>query len=124
MATESLQSDLLKTIRRISLDREMADLAEKLRQEIEREVDDETGKELENQDIKNSIEVVKGSRPGQYLVASRGDCGRNREFGTRNSPELPWFIPAFVKVSGSSRNCLHGALQRALLKARRHHVSG
>lgn len=119
----SLETTLLKKVEHFSFNEEMRFIAERLRDEAIAEIESGIGNCLAKQDVVRSLKVVKGQRQGEYLVVSEGDYGRNLEFGTKNSLESPWFIPAFVKVSGSIHNCLHGALKRALLKARRHHVS-
>lgn len=119
---ESLEKVLLKTFSHISFDKETRMIAENLRAQAIAEI--EGGGEMckEKQDLIDLIHVERGARKDEYLVVVQGDYGKDLEYGTRNSLESPWFIPAFVTVAGSIGNCLHGALKRALLKARRHHT--
>jgi hypothetical protein len=52
------------------------------------------------QTLAASLRVEAGGTGGAWLVRSDGDYGRRLEFGTKNSPETPWLIPALVKVRG------------------------
>ena len=119
---DSLQNDLVKKFEHISFDHELRLIAEKLRELAKQELKSNGIMCEEKQNLIDSIEVVPGARKDEYLVVSLGDYGKDLEFGTRNSLEKPWFIPAFVTVAGSIDKCLQGALKRALLKARRLHI--
>ena len=116
---ESLEKTLLQRIKHFSLDHEIREIAGQIREQAIAELNELGDKCEEKQQITKSIKIIPGQNQDEYLIVSEGNYGRNLEYGTRNSLESPWFTPAFVTVAGSIGNCLHGALKRALLKARR-----
>ncbi len=118
----SFQKALLQRAENFSIDAKMREIAEAIRKEAMDELCDKTQNIREKQEVADNIQIVPGVRRGQYLVVGQGNYGKDLEFGTRNSPESPWFIPALDKVKGSIGTCLQGALQDALAKARRLHI--
>jgi hypothetical protein len=118
----SLEKILLDKFRSFNLDKEVYTVAEKLREHAIEEIKNSGDMCGEKQELMRSIKIRPGRRSNEYLVVSEGDYGKDLEFGTRNSLESPWFIPAFVTLAGSIHNCLQGALKRAFQRARRHHI--
>ena len=107
---DSLENVLAEKFGHFSLDQEIRAIAEHLRDEAISEIRNGGDMCEKKQKLIGSIEVVSGARSGEYFVVSKEEYGKNLEYGTRNSLESPWFIPAFVKVSGSIGTCLQGAL--------------
>lgn len=116
---EEFEKDLLRRFAHLSIDDDIRKIGENVRQQAILEIQNTDIDEDQKRKIIRSISLVAGAREGEYLVVAKGDCGRNVEFGTVKSFESPWFNPAFVTVAGSIHKCLHGALSRALVKARR-----
>lgn len=116
-----LDRQLLAFADRLSLDREMRAVAERIRDEAINDLTAAGANCADKQALARSLEVLPGTRAGEYLVVSSGDYGRKLEFGTKNSPEWPWLIPALVKVKGSIHNCLQQALSKAVARTGRLH---
>ena len=116
---EGLEQALLKKIDQINIEPEIRAIAERLRALAIAEIEQIDGKCIDKQRLISSLEVMRGARSGEYLVISKGDYGANIEYGTKNSTESPWLLPAFNKLGGLIHKCLQGALERATLKARR-----
>ncbi len=119
---DSLEMQLLRRFRDFNIDDELRKIGENVRQQAILEVQNLRIEQGKKDKIINSIKVVDGLKAGEVLVTARSECGQNLEFGTQKNKETPWFIPALVMVTGSIDKCLHGALQRALLRARRFHI--
>ncbi len=116
---EGLEQALLRKINQIDFEPEIRAIAERLRAEAIREIEQMDDKCVDKQRLISSLKVIKGARYGEYLVVSEGDYGANIEFGTRKSTEMPFLLPSLAKLGGLIHKCLQGALNRATLKARR-----
>ncbi len=119
---DSFKKDFSRTFGQLSFNHEIRQIAEQLRDQARQELMGDGDICDKKQKLISSIQVIKGSQEGEYLVVSAGDYGKDLEYGTRNSLEKPWFTPAFVTVSVSIDKCLQGALKRALQKTRRLHT--
>jgi hypothetical protein len=118
---QALEAKLWKSFQTISLDKMIREQAEALRDEARRTLAEEHEKCPETQELIKSLRVEQGSGATAYQVVADGKYGAEKEFGTANSTESPWFIPAFVTVRGSIGTCLQQTLRAALLKAGRLH---
>ena len=115
---QGFQQQLLQKVEKISFAPVIREVAERLRRETIAEIEQMDGKCVDKQSLVGSLEVVKGERPNEYMLISKGDYGTKIEFGTRKTTESSFLLPAFAKVKGSIRNCLQEAINKALLKAR------
>ena len=97
----SLESALLARVKKMGIEDRTRILAEQLRDEAVRALLDSGCDSEEKQRLARSIRVIPGARYGQWLVRAPGEYGRKLEFGCKNSPESPWFIPSFVTLSRS-----------------------
>ena len=120
---QALETALLQKSSDFYFDKEIRALAERLKQETIAQLSHSGDMCEEKQKLMDSIEVVPGRRKGEYLVVSQGEYGRNLEFGTRNSPESPWFTPSFVTLAGLIEPVSKRCFTLALKKARRLHIS-
>ena len=116
---DSLQRALNGVLKSGFLDARMRQLAEQVRLEAISELERNGDDCEEKRKLINSLTVVAGKKPGEYLVQASGEYGEKLEFGAKNSIESPWLIPAFVTVRGLIHTCQHGATNKTLLKARR-----
>ncbi len=115
----SLEDSLRSFSERFSIAEETRRIAGQIRDEALRELHSSGKNCPEKQKLVDSLRVERGPEKDEYLVISDGKYGNNLEFGTRNSPESPWFIPAFATVTRLIHTCRQGILKRAILKARR-----
>lgn len=118
-AGEPLERRLQRFAAGLSLSDRTRAVADALRDEAAASLLAASGDDEEKQRLAASLRVEPGQRPGEWLVISPGDYGRRREFGTKDTPELPFFIPALVTVRRLIRNCLRRAQSNGLQRTRR-----
>ncbi len=112
-SAKTLEVQLLDKIKKLSFNRELRVLAERLKEEAVANIRATGEMCVEKQRLIDSLEVVSGPGENEVRVVSRGDYGKDLEFGTKKNAESPWLFPSFVTVEGSIDTCQHGTPHRA-----------
>ena len=106
---ERLNESFVETVAD-SVDLAVLEIARDIRDEARRSLRDGENKARAFEHLARSITITQGPAPFSYTVGTDLEYGQNLEFGTRNSPEMPWFGPSVALVGRDIGNRLRRAL--------------